>query len=85
MKLNYDCVRDVLLAVEKTETIAEDLSLTPLEVVGLFDRLPEYKDNEILYTVEKLKEAIKSIGTFQVPVKLHPKVTAQLKVVVKEK
>lgn len=57
MKLNYDCVRDVLLAVEKTETIDEDLSLTPLEVVGLFDRLPEYKDNEILYTVEKLKEA----------------------------
>ena len=33
----------------------------------------------------QLKEAIKSIGTFQVPVKLHPKVTAQLKVVVKEK
>ena len=57
MKLNYDCVRSVLLAVEKTETIDEDLSLTPLEVVGLFDRLPEYKDNEILYTVEKLKEA----------------------------
>ena len=57
MKLNYDCVRDVLLAVEKTETIDENLSLTPLKVVKLFDELPEYKDNEILYTVEKLKEA----------------------------
>lgn len=57
MKLNYDCVRDVLLAVENAETIDENLSLTPLKVVELFDGLPEYKDNEILYTVEKLKEA----------------------------
>lgn len=57
MKLNYDCVRSVLLAVEKAETIDENLSLTPLKVTELFDELPEYKDNEILYTVEKLKEA----------------------------
>ncbi len=32
-----------------------------------------------------LNEPIKSIGTFMVPIKLHPKVTAELKVVVKEK
>ncbi len=32
-----------------------------------------------------LSEPIKSIGTFTVPIKLHPKVTAELKVVVKEK
>lgn len=32
-----------------------------------------------------LKEPIKSIGTFHVPIKLHPKVTAELKVIVKEK
>lgn len=57
MKLNYDCVRSVLLAVEKAEMIDENLSLTPLKVFELFDGLPEYKDNEILYTVEKLKEA----------------------------
>lgn len=57
MKLNYDCVRSVLLAVEKAEMIDENLSLTPLKVFELFDGLPEYKDNEILYTVDKLKEA----------------------------
>ena len=57
MKLNYDCIRSVLLAVEKAEMIDENLSLTPLKVFELFDGLPEYKDNEILYTVEKLKEA----------------------------
>ena len=32
----------------------------------------------------QLKEQLKSLGTFHVPVKLHPKVTAELKVVVKE-
>lgn len=32
----------------------------------------------------QLKEAIKTLGTHNVPIKLHPKVTAELKVVVKE-
>lgn len=32
-----------------------------------------------------LHEPIKNIGTFVVPIKLHPSVTAELKVVVKEK
>lgn len=32
-----------------------------------------------------LTEPIKNTGTFTVPVKLHPKVTAELKVIVKEK
>ncbi len=32
----------------------------------------------------QLKEAIKAPGTYEVPVKLHPKVTAKLKVVVTE-
>ena len=33
----------------------------------------------------QLKEAIRTLGTHNVPVKLHPKVTAELKVVVKKK
>ncbi len=32
-----------------------------------------------------LSEPIKNVGSFMVPVKLHPKVTAELKVIVKEK
>lgn len=32
-----------------------------------------------------LKEPIKSLGTFKVPVKLHPEVTAELTVIVKDK
>ena len=31
-----------------------------------------------------LKDAIKSLGTFKIPVKLHPKVTGKLKVKVTE-
>lgn len=41
------------------------------------------------YNLDKKKmhlaEPIKNIGTFMVPIKLHPKVTAELKVIVKEK
>ena len=32
----------------------------------------------------QLKDAIKALGTYEVTIKLHPKVTAKLKVVVKE-
>ena len=32
----------------------------------------------------QFKDAIKALGTYEVPIKLHPKVTAKLKVVVKE-
>ena len=32
----------------------------------------------------QLKDAIKALGTYEVPIKLHQKVTAKLKVVVKE-
>jgi hypothetical protein len=57
MKLNYDCVRSVLLTVEKSKTIDEELNLNPLTVEMIFEQLPKYEDNEILYTIEKLKEA----------------------------
>lgn len=32
----------------------------------------------------QLKEQIKNLGTYDVPIKLHPKVTAKLKILVKE-
>ena len=57
MKLNYDCVRSVLLTVEKSKTIDEELNINPLTIETIFEQLPKYEDNEILYTIEKLKEA----------------------------
>ncbi|OLA10288.1 MAG: hypothetical protein BHW21_00030 [Eubacterium sp. 45_250] len=56
MKLNYDCARSVLLTVEKSKTIDEELNLNPLTVETIFEQLPKYEDNEILYTIENLKE-----------------------------
>jgi len=56
MKLNYDCVRSVLLTVEKSKTIDEELNLNPLTVETIFEQLPKYEDNEIIYTIENLKE-----------------------------
>ena len=51
--------------------------------------IAEAAEEQLGYELDKkkmhLKDAIKSIGTFHVPVKLHPKVTVELKVVVKEK
>jgi large subunit ribosomal protein L9 len=44
--------------------------------------------NQLGYDIDKkkiqMKEAIKALGTWKVPVKLHTKVTAELTVVVKE-
>jgi len=43
---------------------------------------------QLNYDIDKkkiqLKDAIKTLGTHMVPIKLHPKVTAQLKVIVTE-
>lgn len=51
--------------------------------------IAEAAKEQLGYELDKkkmhLKDAIKSIGTFHVPIKLHPKVTVELKVIVKEK
>lgn len=39
MKLNYDCARSVLLTVEKSKTIDEELNLNPLTVETIFEQL----------------------------------------------
>lgn len=45
--------------------------------------------DQLSYDLDKkkmqLKEPIKNIGTYMVPIRLHPKVTAELKVIVKGK
>ncbi|EUJ41960.1 DUF2513 domain-containing protein [Brochothrix campestris] len=49
MKLNHECVRDVLMAIE--EQANTTLSLQSLNFPTV------YTENEIIYTLEKLKEA----------------------------
>ncbi len=62
MKLNYDCVRDVLLSLEETLTIIIDNgefsynSLSPNNLIKL-SRLSEYSMEDVIYSVLKLGEA----------------------------
>ena len=57
MKLNYDCVRDMLLALEELLTINEDLCHEYVPIDKLFEVLNKYDRKEVLYTFLKLGEA----------------------------
>lgn len=57
MKLNYDCVRSVLLTLENEIDMDDDLRLIRVPVTKLFEKLSKYESKDILYTVEKLSEA----------------------------
>ena len=64
MKLNYDCVRSVLLTVEKSKTIDEELNINPVTVETIFEQLPKYEDNEIFpkYTIDRYEQKLKEAG-----------------------
>lgn len=70
MKLNIDCVRDVLLQCENIP-LNNSLKLSELA-----NALPKYSEDEIVYTCLKLKEAdylhivIKQIGSATTVVKV---------------
>ncbi len=57
MKLNYECIRSVLLELENRININDDLQRVYISVDELFTALPRYESKDILYTVEKLSEA----------------------------
>lgn len=63
MKLNYDCVRDVLLALEENLTIEVDedgcYSFNTLfsEEICELDSLSKYSKQDIIYAIIKLYEA----------------------------
>lgn len=57
MELNKDCVRDVLLSCEELLKIDEEGYMNSLSHEELEQVLPNYKTEDIIYTVVKLKEA----------------------------
>lgn len=57
MKLNYDCIRSVLLYLEKTLAFDEDLKIQTVTLEEMFENLPKYDNADILYSVSKLNEA----------------------------
>lgn len=61
MKLNYDCIRDVLLQIEKLCVIREvddnAFSKEPISIKTLFEALPNYDKTDIYYSVFNLDQA----------------------------
>ncbi|MGN8641990.1 DUF2513 domain-containing protein [Catenibacterium mitsuokai] len=57
MELNKDCVRDVLLSCEELLKMDEEGYMNSLSHEKLGQALPNYKTEDIIYTVVKLKEA----------------------------
>lgn len=57
MKLDYDCVRDVLLVIEEVTTITDDFALKDVLFINIVNKLESYSDKEIFYTTRKLEEA----------------------------
>ena len=57
MELNKDCVRDVLLGCEEMLKMDEEGYMNSLSHEELEQVLPNYKTEDIIYTVVKLKEA----------------------------
>ncbi|WP_156289868.1 DUF2513 domain-containing protein [Oceanobacillus salinisoli] len=54
MELNHDCVRDLLLAVEKHTNLNEHLDHDKILVLP---ELKEYDGDTVIYTAQKLNEA----------------------------
>lgn len=57
MKLNYDCVRDVLLTIEEITGLDDELSFETIGFYDIVSHLSQYDDKEIYYTILKLSEA----------------------------
>lgn len=57
MKLNYDCVRDMLLALEKLLTINDDLCHEYVPVDKLFEVLNKYDQKEVLHSFLEIGRA----------------------------
>lgn len=58
MKLNYDCIRDVLLTLEDNLTLDEDLQFSSLNLNELleFEELKDYSKQALAYTLYNLNE-----------------------------
>ncbi len=57
MKLNYDCVRDLLLTLEDCIYFKENLEYAHLSFDDLCKLLPKYTKSDIAYATLRLKEA----------------------------
>ena len=56
MKLNPDCIRDVLLHLEENLKIKEGHKFTEINLNQLKEALPKYEENDIFYSVYNLHQ-----------------------------
>ena len=85
---------DEKVAAEKLETKSVEVAIKAGQDGRVFGSVSTKEiataaKEQLSYDLDKkkmqLKEPIKNIGTYHVPIRLHPKVTAELKVIVKGK
>ena len=69
MKIDYDCIRDVLIALEEHLTLNDDLTYKEISIIDFihFEELSQYDRKQIAYCIYKLADA-QYIETFQVPI-----------------
>lgn len=57
MKLNSECVRDVLLSIEKIARLDNSYNMVHIPIKTIFaDLSAGYRPNEVFYTIRKLNE-----------------------------
>lgn len=61
MKLNYDCIRDVLLEIEKSQMVSTsadgDVQMEALWIEKIYSALPKYSKEDIFYSLFNLEQA----------------------------
>ena len=57
MTIDLECVRDVLLTIERLALFDSSLSYKPLSVKDIHEELPDYQIHIVYYTLLKLEEA----------------------------
>ena len=57
MKINYDCMRDVLIALEKLINIDQNLEFNIVTLPDLQEELPKQNNQDIVYSVVMLEQA----------------------------
>ncbi|MCL0330663.1 YjcQ family protein [Apilactobacillus xinyiensis] len=60
MKLNYDCVRDTLICIETNLKVGK--GLLPNELIKKIQSKYDYSEDDIVYTLSKLREGNYIIG-----------------------
>lgn len=71
MKLNPDCLRDILIYLEENLTIVDGNKFSKVSLSTLVEELPSYLEDEIFYSVYNLKEVNMISGRFSDAADMH--------------